>query len=202
MNKKEANAPWIDKHGQEWLSRSLLAQRLGVTPAALYHGEKQEWISGKIKHGVKMFPCPQSEESYRQNSPTLQRRAEEAAQEEGEDEPTPAYSGRGRPAGNLQSATTTKVKLAAELLRLEYEAKLGKLVPMDEVKRVWEGAAETVKKAMLSIPDRIAPEFGGKNSHPLYRALVNEITHALASLKIEHRYEYKGVQRGGRRLGR
>ena len=196
--RQTADAPWIDKHGQEWISRSLLAQRLGLTPAGLYHGEKQEWIKGVKKRGRLMFASPQSEESYRQNSPKLRALAE--ADED--DTPPPALNSRGRPPTNLQSATTTKVKLAAELLRLEYETKLGKLVPLEAVTQVWLNAVETCKKSFQSIPDRIAPEYGGKNHHALYRALTIEITHALSSLNISHEYRIEQVNKGGRRLGR
>lgn len=197
---QDAFTPWIDKHGQEWISKSLLAQRLGLTPAGMAHGEKKEWIKGIKKRGRIMFASPQSEESYRTNSPKLRALAE--AEQDDDDTPPPPLNTRGRPAGSLQSATTTKVKLAAELLRLEYEAKLGKLVPMDQVKATWENVAETVKKSLMTIPDRIAPEFGGKNQHALYRALVTEINHALSNFKIENKYEYKTVRRGGRQLGR
>lgn len=196
--RQSKDAPWIDKHGQEWISRSLLAGRLGLTPAGLYHGEKQEWIKGVKKRGRIMFASPQSEESYHQNSPKLRALAEA----DDDDAPPPALNTRGRPPTSLQSASTTKVKLASELLRLEYETKLGKLVPLEAVTSVWLNAVETCKKALSSIPDRIAPEYGGKNHHVLYRALTTEIAHALSSLNINHEYKVEQVNKGGRRLGR
>lgn len=198
MRYPDAMTPHVDKHGQEWITRALLAKRLGITQAGTYHGEKKEWIKGRIKLGVKMFPSPQSEKAYTQNSPKLS-----SAPVEDEDAPIEEEKTRGRPPTSLQSATATKTKLAAELMRLEYETKLGKLVPYDAVHSVWTNVAETIKKSLLTIPDRIAPEFGGENVHGLYRALTTEIQHSLASLNIKHAYEVEiNSKKGGRKLGR
>lgn len=200
MNRKDVNEPWTDKHGQVWINRKTLAERVGVTSSATLHGEKMGWVKSQMKRGLRMFPSPQSEEAYRLNSPKAGALAR--GDDEGEVDQPPIPSGRGRPPTSLQSASTVKVKLASELLRLEYETKLGKLVPLEAVAQVWLNAVETCKKALSSIPDRIAPEYGGKNHHALYRALTTEITHALSSLNIKHEYKVEQVNKGGRRLGR
>ncbi len=98
------------------------------------------------------------------------------------------------------SAAANKNVYSAALLQLEYEQRIGNLVPRDVVDATWTGAGEAMKKAMLSIPDRIAPQFGGENHHKLYRALVEEITHALSAMEVV--YDFPEIRKNGRPVGR
>jgi phage terminase Nu1 subunit (DNA packaging protein) len=98
------------------------------------------------------------------------------------------------------SANASKATYSAALLQLEYEQRIGNMVPMDVVNSTWTGAGENLKKILMSIPDRIAPQFGGENHHKLYRALVEELTHALSSLEIV--YDFPAILKAGRPAGK
>jgi hypothetical protein len=210
MSKKNRKIPppvMIDRTRQEWVSLKEAARRIGVTSAALIYTEKnkEEFVQRKKIRKIPMFPWPQVRDSYRsimvgasgtsfsakrKNFPVVDTSEDEDEDEDGIIEPAEPKKKIGRPSvESLRTANANKVTMAAALMKLKYENELGNLLPKDTVMEVWRNAAESLKKSLLSIPDRVAPRFGGKDHHKLYRVLTEEITGALANLKVTYDYE-------------
>lgn len=74
----------------------------------------------------------------------------------------------------------------AELARLEYEEKSGKLVQVDDVKRESFRVARIVRDSMLNIPDRVAAELAAETDpFRVQQRLAAEIRLALSELKLD-----------------
>lgn len=209
---KRPPASFTDTSGNEFVSGAELSRRVGVTQAAMTYARQRKWIKPVKKNDAIMFAWPEARDGYLANAPMVgakgAKKTQTASEEVAKDEDAPedereGWSGRGRPTtqlGELQTASASKVAYGAALLQLEYEQRLGNMVPRDKVDAVWKGAGESLKKSLMSIPDRVAPQFGGKDSHKLYRVLVEELTHALANLDIK--YDFPDVAVKGRPRGR
>lgn len=210
--KKRPPNSFKDTGGNEFVSGAELSRRMGVTQASITYAWQRKWIKRVKKNDADMYAWPQARDGYLANAPMVGAgkpkveppKGEDEAQDEAQDDSeTKEWSGRGRPPsqlGELQTASASKVAYGAALLQLEYEQRLGNMVPRDAVDSVWKSAGEALKKSLMSIPDRVAPQFGGKDSHKLYRVLVEEMTLALANLEIK--YDFPEVTAKGRPRGR
>lgn len=73
----------------------------------------------------------------------------------------------------------------AELARLEYEEKSGKLVQVEDVKRESFRVARIVRDSMLNIPDRVAAELAAETDpFRVQQRLAQEIRLALTELRL------------------
>lgn len=80
-------------------------------------------------------------------------------------------------------ARTAREAYNAQLARLEYEERSGKLVNADEVKAEAFKLARTVRDAMMNIPDRISAELVGQtDARDIHALLSSEIRKAMESL--------------------
>lgn len=80
-------------------------------------------------------------------------------------------------------ARTAREAYNAQLARLEYEERSGKLVNADEVKAEAFRLARTVRDAMMNIPDRVSAELAGEmDARNIHALLTDEIRKAMESL--------------------
>lgn len=188
--------PFIDKHGQEYVSLNCAATRIGTDRNLLDDAKKAGFVSTYTIQGAPAVKWPQVRDQWRKYKArktvpvvSKDRPTDDDSGIIQDDEENETRRGPGRPK-DLQaaSATATKMTYSAELLRLEYETKLGKLVPVDIIQVAWMNIADSVKKAMLSIPDRVAAIIAGdvtqERYHEVHRTLTVEITNALQNLEV------------------
>lgn len=91
----------------------------------------------------------------------------------------------GETAAALQKARVIKEQYAAASAKLEYEEKVGQLVPVNQVKMAAFNASRRARDMLLTIPDRIAPMYPDI-AHELHLSLTEEIERVcreLATLK-------------------
>jgi phage terminase Nu1 subunit (DNA packaging protein) len=88
----------------------------------------------------------------------------------------------GVPSVNQSNAVLTAYK--ARIAKIEYEERLGKLVPAADVKAEAFKIGRIVRDSMLNIPDRVSAEFAGiTNAYEINMRLTEEITKALEALQ-------------------
>lgn len=76
-----------------------------------------------------------------------------------------------------------KEKALARKAELDAEEREGSLVDLPGMMRIWKTAAIETRKAIMSIPDRLAPVMAGeRDQHKCHRMLTDELTHALRML--------------------
>lgn len=204
---KHAPKSFIDRDGQEYVSMAELSRRVGVSTAALLFSRDRGHTPSIKKDGYCAYPWPQARDAYLSHAKLLDPDSGDGGGPGPTNYPG-GYDASGQPPikkNNPEFAdpfagVANKNVYSAALLQLEYEQRIGNLVPMDVVDAVWTGAGENLKKTLMSIPDRIAPQYGGDNHHKLYRALVEEFTHALSSLNIT--YDFPAVRKAGRPAGK
>lgn len=130
------------------------------------------------RRGVMTPTGPRREESAEPEPPAEE---EEIADEE---RPRPAPGQRGRtatvapPAGAPTMARSQAVRMAyqAQLAKIDYEERIGKLVNADEVKVAAYNAARKARDRLLSVPDRIAPILAAvDDEHEVHRLLSEEL---------------------------
>lgn len=80
-------------------------------------------------------------------------------------------------------AKTIREKYNAAMAKIEYEERVGKLVPVEDVKREAFKRARTVRDAILNLPGRIAAEIANMNDvHTVEMYLIEQLSQALEDL--------------------
>ncbi len=94
---------------------------------------------------------------------------------------------------NQQPTTFAQARLArevfsAKLKKLEYETRIGKLVPTDEVSIKWFTLGRQIRDRLLGIPSKLAPQLAAETDVRRVREILDaEITLALKGLAEEIR---------------
>lgn len=83
------------------------------------------------------------------------------------------------------SAKSTKEYYAAQIAKLEYEAKAGKLIDADQVRHEAFRLARSLRDRVLNIPDRLAAELAGiKDRKEIHKRISHELRIALTELNF------------------
>lgn len=83
-------------------------------------------------------------------------------------------------------ARTKREYYTALQSKMDYERRMGRLVPADAISDVWKGLAIMTQKALLTIPDRVAPLCVGINDQKIiHNLLKTELRYALKNLSLE-----------------
>lgn len=69
--------------------------------------------------------------------------------------------------------------------KLKYERESGKVIDLSAVMKEWGNIAISVQKAILTIPDRVAPLCVGKEAFEVHTLLMMELKYALKNLAFE-----------------
>lgn len=144
--------------------------------AAAGHGESQN---------KKDTPAPPSPAKSRRHTPEG-----ELPLEDGEGHPKakkllPVGKGgtKGRTQTSFNENRTDKEFFASEILRLEYEQKVGELVKVSDVRENAFKVARSVREGMIAIPERIAARLAAESDpHTVHTLLSDEITQVLEEL--------------------
>jgi phage terminase Nu1 subunit (DNA packaging protein) len=82
-------------------------------------------------------------------------------------------------------AAKKKLIYQAEQEKLKYERDAGKVIDINIVMKEWSNIAVSVQKAILTVPDRVAPLCVGKESFEIHTLLMMELKYALKNLSFE-----------------
>jgi hypothetical protein len=86
----------------------------------------------------------------------------------------------------LLESKTVEAAFRAKLAQIEYEEKIGKLVPVESVKKEAFRLARIVRDSMFGIADRIAAEIAGiSDPFLIHKKLSDEIRTAIAEIKAD-----------------
>jgi hypothetical protein len=86
----------------------------------------------------------------------------------------------------FNEARTLRERYQAQLARLEFEEKAGKLIDAEVVRREYFKQARTARDNLLNIPDRLAPMLLGRTElHEVRMLLLEEIHKVCESLAEE-----------------
>lgn len=119
---------------------------------------------------------------------TAREQLAQRQEEDPDNTPTPAKRGRPR-LGETAEAAGRKVHYESELKRIEFEKRIGALVPVDLVKRQWTKIATELKQSLRAMPPRLAPVLAAtEDIHETTMILMREIDHLLGALNAEHDY--------------
>jgi len=87
-------------------------------------------------------------------------------------------------------ARTKREYFTAKQAKLDYERRSAKLVPTDAIQSLWASISLTVQKALLTVPDRIAPLCVGEDDQAvIHKRIKDEIRYSLKNLV----FELKGI---------
>lgn len=81
------------------------------------------------------------------------------------------------PEMSFNQARTLRERYQAQLARLEYEEKSGKLVDSETIRRQYFKQARNARDNLLNIPDRLAPMLAGRTELHEIRMLILEELH-------------------------
>ena len=88
----------------------------------------------------------------------------------------------------------TRELYSARTAKLDYLRRSGKLVEVDAVRRAWQNIAISVQKAVLAVPDRVAPLCVGENDLVQIRnKMRSELLYALKNLSFSIQSENAAV---------
>lgn len=103
-----------------------------------------------------------------------------------------AFSGEGQENENASSvmhyadARTKREYYTALQSKMDYERRMGKLIPSDAVSDIWKSLTIATQKSLLTIPDRVAPLCVGiKDQKIIHNLLKTELRYALKNLSLE-----------------
>ncbi len=103
-----------------------------------------------------------------------------------DDKPEPLPSGQ-QPT-TLAQARLAREVFSAKLKKLEYETRIGKLVPTDEVSIKWFTLGRQIRDRLLGMPSKLAPQLAAETDVRRVREILDaEVTLALKSLAEEIR---------------
>lgn len=196
---------------QEYISFALLATRLGKKTPTIMEAKEKGWFTTSKYRGTPCAKWPQARDEYLQAAsmgrgkkafaltaahagvPDLDRdtaRAQLAQRQEEDPDNTPTPPIRGKPRlAETAEAAGRKVHYESELKRIEFEKRIGALVPVDMVKREWTKIATELKQSLRAMPPRLAPVLAGtEDIHEITMLLSKEIDHLLGDLDAPHDY--------------
>jgi phage terminase Nu1 subunit (DNA packaging protein) len=90
------------------------------------------------------------------------------------------------PEAMIETMAQTKLRKETALAHkaeLDAAEREGRLIPREETERLWRDIGVRVQKAILSIPDRLAPVMAGESDgHKIHRLMTAELKYALRNL--------------------
>ena len=194
---------------QDLITQAEYARRRGVSPAAVHKAIVARRISGVVRGGRVMIDAELADIEWARNTDAdqqqrgapdqfavTQRRAEQAlrgggdllagvdapAAPPGDDAQTSSESAM------LVDAKTTSEQFRAALLELELEERLGTLVRVSEVERIYASKLVAAREALEAIPDRLAAKLAAtSDAERAHAMLAEEIRSAMLHLapKVE-----------------
>lgn len=142
----------------EGLSTTDFAKKIGVSRQRVIKAIEDGVLSKsviKIKHATRVIYRIKEKEGLKEWAdnidPAKQRDTDKAAQ-------TRELSQGGGDMSGFQKAKAAKEFYAAKLAQLEYEEKTGTVIPADKVRIETFKIGRLVRDALLSVPDKVAPE--------------------------------------------
>jgi phage terminase Nu1 subunit (DNA packaging protein) len=169
------------------VSRKEASSHFGVTPQAITAWDKRGWLVLHSDRSVDLDATAVRVDSERSrtNGGKHDRGLSAVAEVLGDE--LPAGVAEGLEDGlTLAEARLKHERYKAEKVRLETERMAGKLVDSEEAQREYVGSIIAARKALESIPARLASQMVGlETSHEARVMLTDAIEDALRTLKTE-----------------
>lgn len=183
----------------EFITRSELARRLGVSATTITKGINTGRFKTKNVKGKNLLNYRECKLSFlntrtRSGCKTIGEMNAEKKTERTNGKAIPHYPATGKSKTTdvggmfdlhdvrleLERAKAMKEKLNLEILQ-------GKHAPVDEIKKEFKHIAETLKKSILAIPDRIGPLVAGESDpHTVRQLLLVELKRSLQTIVINN----------------
>jgi hypothetical protein len=186
--------------GIEWVSKSEFARRKNVQPPSIQYAIEQEWIFATPRDGKILINWNTESvryEKYRRESkknPNLKKNLPVQTPDEEKEPPKESEDefGFGQALGELAENSTTadaekQTKVyKARMAKLEWGVMAGKLIPLKDAQLGVAAMAQTTKKALRAIPDRLSARLTAATDEFTVREMLRkEIDYALENLKYE-----------------
>jgi hypothetical protein len=167
----------------------FIADQLGVNPAViygLYNRHQKVKRAASTIHGAIRFMWPQTREMFvRLISQSPRGDAAQRSEEHLDMMDGKVTSSLGENEGKVTFAECRREREYWGTLtaKLKYEQGRGVLVDIDEVQRNWTTISLSLQKALLTVPDRLAPLCVGEPDPAIIRKrILDEIEYALRTL--------------------
>lgn len=161
------------------------AKHRGVTPAAISKAVKEGRITacGKDERGRDIFDFAECDMAWAHNRSPSTRGGNRV---DVHDIDVPKRDGVNEGL-TFNEARTKREQYQAELARLDYEEKSGKLVDVEKMRQEAFKLARNARDNLLNIPDRVAPLIlGAEDLHTIRKVLLEEIHKVCEGLADEH----------------
>lgn len=171
----------------EWLSPKKFADWLGVDKTTVLYAIESGRISDAVKrlpNGFRQIHAERAKALWLKNTKPNNMSILNRAKPIGEGEPVEITD---EDPNSLNVAKRRREFALAEMAEIELAEKLGKLVRVDDVRKMGFEAARITRDALLNIPNRIADELASlKTRDEVHELLTKELFEALSSLERIH----------------
>lgn len=203
---------------KEYIRQTEFCRRLGITLTGLQKAAQRGRVRIEEREGKKRIEWHENRRTYIESARTparyttnsILKRKKENVQNHNQDPeqkkinynngfhpmdlvPEPEdKDGDFRPSMSRLEAESVKQIYLAKQAKLKFLKSAGILIETALVQREWEEIAIRVKRAMLTIPDRVAELFAStSDAVKIHNDLSAEIIHALSSLQYKVKFEEK-----------
>lgn len=138
---------------RRYLTRSEFARRVGVTPEAIYKAVNTGRIKTCRREG-KLFI------DWKSEGPKFIATSHSSVAAIAEEMNTALNRGSGKSGSNQMSISESRERqerYKALKMKMEYEERMGLLIETGMVQRDWQNIGTMIKKAVMSIADRVSP---------------------------------------------
>ena len=161
------------------MNQSALATALGMTRQAVSKLKRQ----GMPVHSVK---AAQAWRERRQNLAARKPLPKAAAAARAAEQSAPGPEAPAEPASKRDTARAERETYQAQLARLEFEQKSGKLVEADQIKVRAFKLARSARDQLLTMPDRLAPILASETDVlEVHRLLTEDIERTCERIAAE-----------------
>lgn len=182
--------------GQDGITSTEFARRLGVSPATIWRAIEDGRISRgvvRVAKGWRILDVELARRDYLEHTARMAARGLEALDDGEEDDQGEGDEGDGVP--NYTRERSLKTRVERQKKELELAELRGELVRLSSVSGVVYAALSSIRTSALSLADRLAPELAEvSDAHAIRTRLRAELVEMLKSSADE--LERRGIEAG------
>lgn len=180
--------------GQDGITSTEFARRLGVSPATIWRAIEDGRISRgvvRVAKGWRILDVELARRDYLEHTARMAARGLEALDDGEEDDQGEGDEGDGVP--NYTRERSLKTRVERQKKELELAELRGELVRLSSVSGVVYAALSSIRTSALSLADRLAPELAEvSDAHAIRTRLRAELVEMLKSSADE--LERRGIE--------
>jgi hypothetical protein len=195
--------PKVTHKTSELITKSEFARRKAVTPPTIQYAIDEKWIYLTPRDGRFLINWETESiryEKYRRSSKKEPLKKQNRGKEESDPPPPPQGNeeeyGFGQALGEIsENSSVADAEKAskvykARMAKLEWGVMAGKLISLKDAQLGVAAMAQTTKKSLRAIPDRLAARLSAETDEFTIREMLRkEIDYALENLKYEPKAE-------------